>query len=231
MLVVLLLCAVVPTARAKCKIMGLTPSVLTPTRAAIAKDGGILVGALDSDDGELAEGDAARQDGWRIRVGSQATTPTIVLLAPGLAIYKLPPDAKAGVLLDHKRTVVGEVTIAATPPAPLPAPKIKKASYTARTGRRPYARLDIELDKVPAGAIAIVVTDATGKARSWGQIEAGKTTVRGFDRERCQVLANGTVESKPGDSIKVVFVDAGGRKSPPSNAASVTGKAKPDPDD
>lgn len=219
-----------PDADAKCAMMGLAPQVMTPTGAAIAKDGGILVGVIDERDGELETGDAAHQPGWRIKVGSQASEPKIVSLAPGLAVYKLPADAKDAVLIDHKRATIGSVTLAATAPAALVAPKIKKATYAARGGKRPFANLDIELDKAPQGGLAIVVTDAAGKPRSWGKLEAGKSTVRGFELRRCRVLPNGTIESKPGDQIKVFLVDASGRKSPLSNTAIVS-PTKQEPDD
>ena len=216
-----LLCALAPAADAKCAMMGLEPSVITVSGATIAPDGGILVGAIDAQGGATDPGDAASQAGWRLKLSTRAVQPTLVPLAPGLVLYKLPTDAKGADLIDDKRASVGSVVIGPKIPL-LAAPKLRRITYDSGLGRRPFAVVSIELDgAAPAGAVAIVIADAVGKARSWGRIEAGKTTQRGYDRSRCRVLANGTVESKTGERVTVFYVDASGRKSAASKAFTI----------
>lgn len=229
LLAALLVCALAPAAEAKCAVMGLKPSVLTPTGATVAPDGGLVVGAIDADDDALDAGDPATQPGWRLRLGSRVASPTLVPLAPGLVLYKLPVDAKDAQLIDDKRATIGSVTVGAQPT--LGAPKIKRISHESQLGRRPFARVTVELaGPAPDGAIAIVLADAKGKPRSWGTIATkGKSKLRGYDRSRCRVLPNETVESKPGERITVFWIDASGRKSPLS-AVTVVGGTAPDPD-
>ncbi len=208
--------------------MGLKPSVLTPAGAMVAPDGGLLVGAIDADDDELEAGDPASQAGWRLRLGSRVASPTLVPLAPGLVLYKLPAATKEAQLIDDKRAVIGSVTVG--PKAALGAPKIKKITHDSVRGRRPVGRVTVELTgPAPDDAVAIVLADAKGKPRSWGKVVNKGGTLRAFERGRCRVLANETVESKPGDRITVFWVDASGRKSPLS-AITVVGGAKPDQD-
>lgn len=233
LLVALSICAVAPAARtaeAKCARWGLAPNVLTPRDAAIPPDGGILVGAEDSEDGSLDDGDVAHQPGWRLRIGSRVATPTLTALAPGLVVYRLPADAVDAQLIDDKRQLVGKVTVGGKTPA-LAAPKLKRLRYEARLGRRASARLTVELaGPAPAGAVALVIADASGnKARSWGRVAAaGDTTVPGYDRGRCRVLPNGTIESKPGDRVTAFWVDGAGRRSRTSPPMVVTGNAPVD---
>ncbi len=229
LLAALLVCALAPAAEAKCAVSGLKPSVLTPSGATVAPDGGLLVGAIDADDDALEAGDPASQPGWRLRLGSRVASPTLVPLAPGLVLYKLPIDTKEAQMIDDKRAVIGSVTVAAK--AALGAPKIKKIMHESRLGRRPLGRVTVELTgPAPDEVVAIVLADAKGKPRSWGKIVTkGETKIRGFERSRCRVLANETVESKPGDRITVFWVDASGRKSPLS-AVTTVGGVVPDPD-
>lgn len=211
-----------PPADAKCARWGLGPDVLTEIGATIAADGGIVVAATPEEDGELESGDVAKQDGWRLRIASRVASPTIVSLAPGLALYKLPPDAKDASMIDDGRKQVAKVSVGPKT-ATLAAPKIKKILHDSRQGKRPYAKVNLELSTpVPAGAIAIVLADAKGTPRSWGQVEAGKVRVLGYDRRRCQALPNGTIESQPGDKIVAYWIDASGRKSAASAATAIT---------
>ncbi len=219
-LAALLVCALAPSADAKCAMWGLEARVLTKDGATIAPDGGFLVGAMDAEDGETRKGDAAAQSGWRLKLGARAATPTLVTLAPGLVLYKVPADATDAQLIDDKRAIVGKLTVGPRT-APLAAPKIKQVTHDGAQGRRPYAKVNVELaGAAPAGAVALVLADVNGKARSWGLVEPG-TTVRALDRGRCRVLANGTIESRPGDRVTAHWVDASGRMSPPSAAIAV----------
>jgi hypothetical protein len=220
--VVVLASLVAPDADAKCAMMGLAPEVLTPKSAVIAPEGGIVVGAVSEQDASLDDKDAAEQPGWRLRVGSRVEQPVTLTLAPGLVVYKLPDAAKDVALINDRRAMVGNVSVGPKT-AVLGAPKIKKIVHEARQGKRPFATVQIELSApAPAGVIALVIADSKGKTRSWGQAQPGTTSVFGYERRRCQVLSNNTVESRPGDKISVYWIDAGGRKSAASTATVVT---------
>lgn len=229
--VVALAALLLPTeARAKCAMTGLAPVVLTPDGATIAPEGGIVVGARPEQDASLDDKDAAAQPGWRLRIGARAEQPTLVSLAPGLALYKLPSRATQASLIDDKRATVGKVTVGARTPA-LGAPKIKRIVHDTRLGRRPFATVQLQLaTPVPAGAVAIVIADAKGVVRSWGEAKPGETSVFGYERRRCQVLPNDTVESKPGDKLVAYWIDAGGRKGAQTTGTVVGSKRDPDDD-
>jgi hypothetical protein len=77
----------------------------------------------------------------------------------------------------------------------------------------------------PAGVVAIVLVDATGKPRSFGLVEAGAPLVA-YDRSRCGVLPDGTTESAHGDQVTVFFVDKYGFKSKHSNVVKVVAKVQ-----
>jgi len=214
---------------------GLAPSVLTKSGATISPDGGIVVGADDDEDGATDPGDVAAQAGWRVKYGSRVASPTLVTLAPGLVLYKLPADAvgngvKDGQLIDDKRKTVGSITLGPKT-ALLGAPKIKKLMHDTRQGRRPYGKLTVELAAAaPEGAIALVIADAKGKPRSWGKVSGGAMSLLGYNRTRCKVLANGTIESKPGERVTAYWIDASGRKSAASGAVAIVSE-RPAPAD
>ncbi len=219
----LLICALATphVADAKCARYGLSPEVLTPSGAAISADGGIVIGAIDDEDGAIDSGDPASQPGWRLRIGSRVASPTLVPIAPGLVLYKLPTDATEALLIDDKRATVGKVTVRPKS-APFGAPKIKKITHDSRGGKRPFARIKVELvGAAPDGAIALVLADPKGKPRSWGRVSGGATTALAFERGRCRVLVNGTIESKPGERVTAFWVDASGRKSAASGAIAI----------
>jgi len=222
----------VAAADAKCAMMGLAPEVLTPAGATIVPGGGIVVGVADAPRGDLGEGDASNQPGWRLRIGARGVTPTVIALAPGLSVYRVPGGTAGATLIDDRRATVGSIQVG-TKTAVLAAPRVKRITYDSGQGRRPFAEVSVELvGGVPAGAIALVIADAKGKARSWGRVTTGKTAVLGYDRKRCRVLANGTVESRSGDKVTVFYVDASGRTSPRSRpfviGAARAGAADPD---
>lgn len=226
-----LVIASAPSADAKCARMGLAPSVLTPSGATISPDGGIVVGVVDVQSDDVLVENAAAQPGWRIKHGSRVDAPKMVVLAPGLVLYKLPADAKDGQLIDHKRAAVGSVIVGAKQPA-IAAPKLKAVKYESQLGRRPWERVTVELGAAaPAGAIAIVLTDPKGNVRSWGRVVAGKTTLVGYDHGGCRVLADDTLPSKPGSRVAAFWVDASGRKSALSAPAGVEGAKPADSDD
>jgi hypothetical protein len=170
----------------------------------------------------LASGDAAVQSGWRFRIDGAVQAPKIETLAPGLAVYRPPGKATRAQLEDGGKTVLVKVGFGQDKPLALAAPKVKTITHRAARGRRPFARIEVELgEAVPPGAVAIVLADAKGTPRSWGRVDAGNARAVALDRTRCSVLPNGTVESAPGDKVMVFWVDRGGRRSPASSAVAI----------
>ncbi|MEO8703014.1 MAG: hypothetical protein ABI867_23410 [Kofleriaceae bacterium] len=226
-LAVFLALVLVPApAVAKCARMGLAPSVLTPADSAITIGGGIVVGATDAQGDQLDPGDVAVQPTWRF--AGVATAPVIDLIAPGLAVYRLPATATKATLEDAKHGVRVRVTVGDDKPLVLDAPKPKAIKHTAGMGRRPFTHIVVELrEAIPPGAIAIVLADAAGKPRSWHRVDAGAMTASVFDISRCRVLPNGTIESKGGDLVTLFWVDRAGRKSPASKPFAITHVATP----
>ncbi len=214
------------TANADCMLMGLSTKLITVDHHAVARDGGILVAAVPQARGALAKGDPAVQTGWRF--AKLRGRPTIVSLAPGLAVVRVP---KAAQLVDAKGTPLISVTLAGRLPA-LKAPAVKRIEYVGNTmGYHGSARVVVSLaGTAPAGTAAMVLLDAkTQKPKSWGLVTAGAATVDALSWYDCLALPNGTVMSKAGESVRVSYVDELGRMSPPSRAFQIIEKAKAKP--
>jgi hypothetical protein len=76
--------------------------------------------------------------------------------------------------------------------------------------------------KVPADAIALIVTDArTGAPRSFGRVEAGVAALDVYYQGRCSAVPNGTLVSSAGDRVVVRWVDRHGRVSAASKPAVI----------
>jgi hypothetical protein len=197
------------TAHADCALMGLAPKVLSAPDVVLAPDGGIVVGAVSEDRGSLDSGDIAVQAEWKIIVKAGTITPKIDVLAPGLAVYRASVDAFE--LKNGDETLIKATRSAAKRDA-LAAPKVKSIKFDAPLSRRSVRRVEVMLDGAPpAGAIALVLADAKGKAKSWGPV-AGSVFYP-FNHRDCMVLPNGTVPSKKGERVTLFWVDDSGRKS------------------
>ena len=204
-----------------CAFSGLAPQVLA-AEASVPPDGGILVGALPKPDGSLDPGDAAVQRGWRFR-GVKAK-PTIDVLAPGLAVYRLPASDVSVVLENDKQAVVATTRGTKDKRAPLAAPKVKAISYQQHVSRRMTEQVIVELDgEPPPNAVALVIADAKGTPRSWGRINGRAVTA--YASHSCIALPNGTVGSKTGDQVILYFVDGAGRKSDATKPIAITAKS------
>jgi hypothetical protein len=206
-------------ADAKCAMSHLRPTVVTT--GGIIAGGGFLVATVQAPYDVKDEGEAA-QPTWQVEAGGTKFLPTIDTLAPGLVVYRVPMAGDA-VLLDGA-TVVAKLTATKGNPAPLAAPKVKAIRHDKRLGRRASAYTKVTLDGAPpAGAVALVLTDAKGTARSYGLVESD-TEITVYAHARCGVVPNNTIESKSGDKVKVFWVDQSGRVSAPSKAITITGK-------
>jgi hypothetical protein len=213
----------VAPAFADCALWGLEAKPLTPPGTAIPQDGGIVVGAVPEPSGKLEPGDVALQVRWRIG----GAKPTLVSLAPGLAVMRVPPGK--GAVVDASGKPVIEVKTTGTKRQPLTAPKVSAIVYEKRARRRSMERVLVTLDDVPKTAIAIVLSDAKGTPRSWQPIKQptdGKA-VAAYLQTDCQALPNGTVPSRAGDVVTVQLVDELGRVSAATRPLKIA--AAPDP--
>lgn len=207
-------------AEAKCAMSHLRPQVLTKEASA---GGGIVVATEQVPYDVKDEGDAV-QPTWKLRMAGATSAPKIDVIAPGLAVYRLPAASGDATLLDGT-TVIAKVTTIKTQPVQLLAPRVKGVRHEKTVGRRSSAYTIVALDgSAPEGVVAMVLADGTGKARSFGLVTKGAKEITVYAHPRCGVVPNDTVESAPGDKVTLFWVDASGRVSPATKAISVTGK-------
>lgn len=205
---------------ARCARMNQQPVVFT-AETVVTADGGIVVGTREVQWDQKDKGEAV-QKSWRLRAGGRVLTPSIDVIAPGLAVYRLPAKLAAAVLVDGKK-VVAKVKLA-DKLATIDAPKVVSIVHTQRMGRRSSVDVVVNLDgTAPPGVVALVLVDATGKARSWGEAMYHEERIPVFNQSSCGVLPNGTVASVPGDEVTLFWVDMAGRVSPPSKPVVITG--------
>jgi hypothetical protein len=160
---------------------------------------------------------------WTFRVNDKDVAPVIEKLAPGLSVYRLPKGVTAAELTDGKTTLA---KVTATTAKPLPAPKVKRVEHSAPEPdeRRGSSRTTVELvGNAPADAIAIVITDANGKALSFGRLAYG-SGIQPYYHGRCGVLPNDTVEPAVGQTVRVFWVDKYGQASAKSAAIKIAKK-------
>jgi len=207
-----LLTTIVPaTANAYCKGgSGLEPGIVSPSNIEIPIDGGIVVAAVTADI-PLAPGDQSVQPTWRLHHGARRDTPNIVMLAPGLAVYRSTASTGRIDLEDAQHTSIAFVTATSAKTKPLAAPVLKRVELVSAQG---FTHIDVDVaDKAPAGAIAIVLADASGTPRSWQLVQKTSTHQQGYAQNKCAVVPNGSVLSQPGDEVTSFWVDAAGRPS------------------
>lgn len=213
---------------APCPVMGLSPKVLAKPGVTIPSDGGIVVAAESShgpDDARAAGGEVADQKGWRFRVRRALVAPAAIdIIAPGLAVYRLPAKAETTELENDAHTVVAKFTVSKDARPRLSAPNIKQVQYqVSRAGRRTSTSVTAELaGAAPADAVALVIADANGKPRSWGSVQGG-TSIYLYSSGGCGTKPNGTEISNAGDKVTLFWVDSAGRTSPPTKPLTVTG--------
>jgi hypothetical protein len=236
---VILVSLVVPrTASADCAMVGLEAKVIARPNVEVWPDGGVVVMAAPKIGGKLEQGDAAIDRRWRFK-GSDAE-PTFVSIAPGLAVIRPPKDASGRAIggeLVHGTTSLYTVKLAAKKLPPLAAPVVKSIEHQEHISRRVSVRVTVKLDTIPAGAVALVLADAAGRPRSFGTIGITDPSlgvaappagaVWAYAQRDCIALPNGTVPSRAGDTVTVMFVDATGRVSPPSKPFKIVPAPRP----
>jgi hypothetical protein len=203
--------AVTPDADAKCAMQHLVAQVQPET------SNGAIVMTISASYGDPRNDDTST---WKLHADGKDVAPVIDVLAPGLSVYRLPKGVTEGELIDGTKTLV---KISATTAKPLPAPKVKRVKHSEPEPgeRKGSSRTTVDLvGDVPADAIAIVITDAKGKAMSFGRLAYG-AGLDPYYHGRCGVLPNGTVEPKVGQSVHVFWVDKYGQASAKSAAIKV----------
>jgi len=209
-------------ASADCAITGVAPRVLTAKDAVIPSDGGILVAAESVSRGSLDKGDVAVQKGWRVHIGNDTLKPPIDSLAPGLAVYRVSsPNAYKIDLEDDQKQVLVSIKPAKGSADKLAAPKVKKVTYDAKSpDYHGYEQILVDLDGgVPAGMVAMILADEHGKAKSFGLVAGSQ--VHPYEHHACDTLPNGTVPSKKGDKVVLMWVDESGRVSAATAAFTI----------
>lgn len=211
------------TAAANCARMHLQPRVLTASVAVPVDGGGIVVGTqnVPYDQPELGE---ALQKSWGFLTGRDISQPVITVLAPGLVVYGVQPNTRTTGELNDGTKVIAKLTLTRSKVAKLPAPKVKAIRHEQPPNRRWSPRTTVTLDgSAPADAVAVVLVDGKGNARSWREVKAGAAEVEVFGRGRCEVLPNGTLASRVGDKVTIAWVDRYGRLSAASKAVTIQG--------
>lgn len=208
-------------ADAKCRMSVLSAKILT--EGPIAATGGFVVAEVDRDD-DADTTETAVQPTWTLEVGGAKSAPKIDTIAPGLVVYRVPKEGEAKLLAGKK--VLATATAGATAPA-MPAPKVKLITHTKTLGRRSstFTRAILSAPP-PPGAIAMVLADAKGKARSFGLVEENAQVVTVYAHPRCGVVPNDTIESSGGDRVKLFWVDGSGRTSPASKLVTISRQAE-----
>ena len=208
---------VASNADADCAFSGLTAKPITAANTALPADGGIVIAALPDRAGKLGTGDAALKHELVIK---GVTKPITRTLAPGLAVLAVP--ASTTEIYDQTGKPVLAIKTTTDKPKLAPAPVVKAIEYTLGR-RRGIEQVFVTIDKLPADALAVVLSDPKGKPKSWGLVT--KNTggrLLGYSSTSCQALPNGTVPSKEGDQVIVQLVDAYGRLSAPTKPLRIT---------
>ncbi len=218
-------------AAADCAFMPLQAVVVTQRETAIPSDGGILVATTYAGGSAKAKSENAVRPGWRLR-GKTLTAPNIDVLAPGLAVYRVPFTSQdaAVELEDEDHNVVAKVTGSKSILTKLPAPRPTSIVYSATMSRHSSQTITATLETAaPDVAYAIVIADAKGSALAWNFMVKGKIQAP-YSHSDCGMLPNGTNPPKPGDLVTLYWVTADGRRSEASKPLKMTGKvARPNP--
>ena len=215
-LVPLLLVASPRMTDAKCARMGMAPIVLTADVVVPAGgDGGIVIGTeqLGWDRKDLGQ---AEDTTWGFLTNLDLEQAKVTKLAPGLVVVA-PRAAGKGTRELGGGSVKATLRWGTDKVAPLAAPEVTSITHKRELGRRGgfNGRTVVTLaGDPPAGAVALVLADGKGKARSYGVPEGREVVV--FQTRACAPMPDGTIESKVGDKVVVRWVDKHGRLSSPS---------------
>ena len=168
---------------------------------------------------------------WRMVDGKQRTAPVVQTIAPGLEVLQATgtrlDDASGKKLVEFARA---RSAVTLDPPK---VAAVRRSSSSA--GRRTIQTVSVQLDANAPADRFLIVFDATGKvARSWGRAYGETKVITVFSQGGCTVVADGTVESQLGDTVRLAWLDLSGRLStlsPPikvtADPAGVDGRPRP----
>lgn len=224
-----------PALAGPCAIPPLSASPMTVEGTAIPPDGGVLV-ALGSGFGLWDQpSQTLDSTGWQFIDGGTKHAPVVTTLAPGLAVFRVPPGKGKLGLADAKRTLVTVDRVADAMPR-LPAPAVAAIVHTrhAPASRRASERSTVIVKlraARPATAVALILwEDKATTAASWVSITGLEATARAIEvfrtPDRCEARIPGLAETPPGKKVSVAWVDAHGRVGARSKMV-VVGKGKP----
>ncbi|CAN5865345.1 hypothetical protein BH11MYX2_BH11MYX2_32550 [soil metagenome] len=210
------------TAHALCVVPEQHPVVVNDGVHAPA-DGGLVVATTNKHTGTGTEGEAW-QPTWVFVHGAKTQKPTLVALAPGLAVYRLPAGTTDADLSDgtnvRAHVVAGDASYKA-----LAAPLVQTVSHlTARSIRGSTGATTVTIKgDVPTTAIAMLILDAkTKKAFSYGLVQPASGPVLAvYAQGRCSALPNGTVAPRVGQRVILQWVDSLGRLSAASKSIAI----------
>lgn len=174
--------------------------------------------ASGNDEGE------ALQPTWVWKAGKTSAKPVVTEPAPGLVVYALPDGVNAGQLFDGKTTRARVKRRTTKIPRPLEPPAVKTIQRTQTPLRRGTTDTHtvVTLAGAPAAeAVALIVSDEAGKARSFGLVDADTTTITVYSQRRCSVVPKGTVDSQAGEKVRVSYIDKLGRVGIPSEPITI----------
>ena len=226
LLLVAIACPTV-TEAGPCAIRALPPQPIV--NSAIAPGGGVIVGLLHPGVGTTSHASAIDKR-WRFQDVNQLVEPTIVDIAPGLAVYTLPPTGGPQLaLLDGDGAEVAKVVRGQASPA-LKAPVLTAFTYETRTAvARRGAGTSItgtaDIAEIPADAAVLVVYEVTKQgtvARSWHPLagvsrDAKPAKVTAYQSGgRCNPTIAGIAPVAQGAKVVVAWLDTSGRLSPMS---------------
>lgn len=208
--------------------------------APVSPGGGVIVALRRA--GFRAQGATSAVDkAWRFKDVNALVEPAAVQdIAPGLAVYTLPPTGGPELsLVDGDGNDVAKVVRAGKAASTLAAPPLKSMVYETRSYAAPRRGLetytigiaDVGM-QVPDTAAALIVYEVTKSgnvARSWASIidappEPKSTKISAYHSGgRCNPNLPGITPIAAGSKVVVAWLDTSGRLSPVSKP--VTAKA------
>lgn len=193
----------------------MNPRPVNRPGAKLAGSGGIIVAGDSLPD-------------WRYRALNKIVRPRVETLAPGLAIYHLPPlPGDEVVLEDGEHQIRARATRIFTAEPPLAAPEVTSIAASSPGRNIVTAKL---ATKAPAAARILVVSKLEGERTTplaWTFVWDGAESLQLFRAPGgCTEYVTSWIEPKRGDRVVLAWVDDAGRVSEPSKPV-VIGGAKP----
>jgi len=210
-----------------CAIQSLAPAPLV--NAPVEPGGGVIVALTRMGFGSQSASSAVDKK-WRFKDVNALVEPEVTDIAPGLAVYTLPPTGGPELaLLDGDGKEMAKVVRASTASAALKAPELRSMVYEAQTmtmgrrGSQTYVTGIADVAAVPVSAAVLIVYEVTktgNVARSWASLvgfDRTNTKVNAYQSgSRCMPTMTGIEPIASGAKVVVAWLDSSGRLSPVS---------------